>query len=102
MENRKTRRLLYSIAVHSKQVLLHKKNPDVGFKDAVYSSELYLDWEDAKDLSVDEEVTFMDWGNVIVKSVQWNQDKTMIDVIEIALHLEGDFVKHDLICVEKD
>lgn len=59
----------------------------------MFSSKLYLEFEDAKDLIEEEEVTFMDWGNVIVKKVHWSSDKSSIDSIDISLHLEGDFKK---------
>lgn len=35
----------------------------------------------------------MDWGNVIVKKVNWNADKSLLNSIDISLHLEGDFKK---------
>ncbi|KAJ3125980.1 hypothetical protein HK098_007985 [Nowakowskiella sp. JEL0407] len=71
----------------------HKKNPDVGMKKTTYSRDLYLEFDDAKDLEVGEEVTFMDWGNVIVKSIKWHPDSTYIGLIEIQLNLSGDFKK---------
>jgi len=77
--------------VEEKQMPKHKKNPDVGFKTTTYSDEFYLEFEDAQGLQVDEEVTLMDWGNVIVKNVV--KKDSDIEFIEVALNLEGDFKK---------
>lgn len=35
---------------------LHKKNPDLGEKQTIFSNEILLEYEDAKDLVIDEEV----------------------------------------------
>jgi glutamyl-tRNA synthetase len=35
---------------------LHKKNPDVGVKQTVFSNDLYLEFDDASDLTIGEEV----------------------------------------------
>ncbi len=70
----------------------HKKNPDLGTKDTVYSKEMYLEAVDAKECSVDEEVTFMDWGNVIIKSITKDAAGTITDM-DVELNLEGDFKK---------
>ena len=68
----------------------HKKNPEVGEKNVVYASDLLIDQADA-DLTEGEEVTFMDWGNVIVSKV--NKLGDIVESIEANLHLEGDFRK---------
>ncbi|WLF81239.1 glutamate--tRNA ligase [Lodderomyces elongisporus] len=68
----------------------HKKNPEVGEKNVVYASDLLIDQADA-DLTEGEEVTFMDWGNVIVSKV--NKSGDIVESIEANLHLEGDFRK---------
>ena len=68
----------------------HKKNPEVGEKNVVYASDLLIDQADA-DLTEGEEVTFMDWGNVIVSKV--NKLGDVVESIEANLHLEGDFRK---------
>ena len=43
----------------------HKKNPEVGNKRCHFADQVLIDQEDA-DLTEGEEVTFMDWGNIIV------------------------------------
>ncbi|ABN66938.1 glutamine-tRNA ligase [Scheffersomyces stipitis CBS 6054] len=68
----------------------HKKNPEVGNKPVVYFNELLIDQADA-DLVEGEEITFMDWGNVIVSKV--NKEGDVVKSIEANLHLEGDFRK---------
>ncbi|KAJ3044233.1 hypothetical protein HDV00_002911 [Rhizophlyctis rosea] len=82
-----------SVAVHTKEMPKHKKNPDVGNKLTTFSGELYLEQEDAKDLEINEEVTFMDWGNVIVQAVHKSADGSSVESVDIKLHLEGDFKK---------
>lgn len=82
-----------SVPTQETQLPKHKKNPDVGLKTTQFSPNVYIEFDDAKDLAVDEEVTFMDWGNVIIKNVVWNSDKTEITSVEAVLHLEGDFKK---------
>ena len=49
-----------------------------------------IDQEDA-DLTEGEEVTFMDWGNIIVSKV--NKEGDIVKSVEANLHLEGDFRK---------
>ncbi|KAJ7583033.1 glutamate-tRNA ligase [Mycena floridula] len=70
----------------------HKKNPDIGEKQTVYSATFFVEQEDAQSFDDQEEVTLMDWGNAFVRS------KTVgatgdITSIEMELHLEGDFKK---------
>ncbi|KAJ3068345.1 hypothetical protein HDU98_008466 [Podochytrium sp. JEL0797] len=78
---------------YTKDMPKHKKNPEVGNKKTTFSPEMYLEFNDAKDLSVGEEVTFMDWGNVIIESIEWSADKTFVAMIEVRLNLSGDFKK---------
>ncbi|EMG47348.1 GUS1 Glutamate--tRNA ligase [Candida maltosa Xu316] len=68
----------------------HKKNPEVGNKEVVYADQVLIDQEDA-DLVEGEEITFMDWGNVIVAKVHKEGD--VVKSIDANLHLEGDFRK---------
>lgn len=65
----------------------HKKNPAVGEKKVIYYNKVVIDKDDADLIEVNEEVTFMDWGNVII--TKKNADGSM----EAKLHLEGDFKK---------
>lgn len=69
----------------------HKKNPDVGLKPVIFSNAVLIDQEDAETLNEGEEVTFMDWGNVIVSKIV--KDGTVVREVEAKLHLDGDFRK---------
>jgi glutamyl-tRNA synthetase len=71
---------------------LHKKNPEVGEKQMVFSNNLLVEQEDAKTFGDNEEITAMDWGNVFVadKKVSANGD---VESLEFKLHLDGDFKK---------
>ncbi|KAF7322471.1 Glutamate-tRNA ligase [Mycena chlorophos] len=70
----------------------HKKNPDVGEKKTVYTSTILVEQEDAQSFEDQEEITLMDWGNAIVRSVTKDAAGT-ITAITMDLHLEGDFRK---------
>ncbi|KIY73190.1 glutamate-tRNA ligase [Cylindrobasidium torrendii FP15055 ss-10] len=70
----------------------HKKNPDVGEKKTVYSSNIWVDQEDAKSFDDQEEVTLMDWGNAFVRS-KTVDESGKVTAISMDLHLDGDFKK---------
>ncbi|ELP88300.1 glutamyl-tRNA synthetase, cytoplasmic, putative [Entamoeba invadens IP1] len=67
-----------------KEVALHKKNESLGTKKMTFGKEAYIDGDDAKSIAANEEVTFMDWGNVIF-------DKIEGETAAAHLHLDGDF-----------
>lgn len=69
----------------------HKKNPDVGMKPVIFANAVLIDQEDAETLNEGEEVTFMDWGNVIISKIV--KEGTVVKQVEANLHLEGDFRK---------
>lgn len=73
------------------KIPLHKKNLDLGEKETAYSSNIFIEQEDAVSLEVGEEVTLMDWGNVIIESVQ--KDNGVAFQVTAKMHLEGDFKK---------
>ncbi|KAF8447835.1 tRNA synthetases class I, catalytic domain-containing protein [Boletus edulis BED1] len=78
--------------VEVKTLPLHKKNPDVGEKQTIYSSTILLEQEDAASFEDQEEITLMDWGNAIVRSkVVGNNGEVTSLVME--LNLDGDFRK---------
>ena len=58
-----------------KEVPKHKKNPALGNKAVYYTPKVYLETLDAQSISLNEEVTLMDWGNVIVKEIQKDGEK---------------------------
>ena len=74
---------------HEKQVPRHKKNAELGVKTTVYDSHIFLEQADAASFGDNEEITLMDWGNVIVrnKSVQ----DGVVTALELEAHLDGDF-----------
>lgn len=69
----------------------HKKNADVGTKPVIYYKTVLIDQADAATIEDNEEITLMDWGNVIVKKI--NKKDDLVESIEAVLHLEGDFKK---------
>lgn len=66
----------------------HKKYEGAGEKATTYTKRVWLDHDDAKSISVDEEVTLMDWGNAIVKEISKDQDGNVTRLTGV-LHLEG-------------
>ncbi|POY72872.1 hypothetical protein BMF94_4032 [Rhodotorula taiwanensis] len=80
--------------VESKEVLKHKKNPDVGTKTTFYADEIFVEQADAASFQQDEEVTLMDWGNAIVRKISRSGAADgPVESLEMELHLAGDFKK---------
>jgi glutamyl-tRNA synthetase len=69
-----------------RSVALHKKNESIGSKAFSFSGKILIESVDASSLVVGEEITLMNWGNAFVVSA-------CDGVIEMKLHLEGDFKK---------
>lgn len=69
----------------------HKKNAELGTKKIVYSSEIFVDQDDAQTFKDGEEITLMDWGNAILKTI--HKDGDIVTGIDAVLNLEGDFRK---------
>lgn len=65
----------------------HKKNPVVGEKKVIYYQNVVIDADDAVLIEEGEEVTLMDWGNVII--TKKNVDGTLSG----EMNLGGDFKK---------
>ncbi|KAG9318600.1 glutamate-tRNA ligase [Chiua virens] len=78
--------------VEVKRLPLHKKNPEVGEKQTVYSSAILLEQEDAASFEDQEEITFMDWGNAFVRSKEVGEDGEVTSLV-MELNLDGDFRK---------
>ncbi|XP_041020754.1 glutamate--tRNA ligase, cytoplasmic [Juglans microcarpa x Juglans regia] len=66
----------------------HKKYEGAGEKCTTYSKRILIDHADAESISVDEEITLMDWGNAIVKGIEKDQDGNITRLTGV-LHLEG-------------
>ncbi|XP_050382492.1 glutamate--tRNA ligase, cytoplasmic [Argentina anserina] len=65
----------------------HKKYEGAGEKTTTFTRSIWVDRADAELISVDEEVTLMDWGNAIVKKIERDQDGNLS--LFGVLHLEG-------------
>lgn len=70
---------------------LHKKNPDLGKKEVLFDSTLFIAQEDAQAIEENEEFTLMNWGNAILtkKVCESNTVKNL----SIKLNLKGDYKK---------
>ncbi|KAJ1925396.1 glutamate--tRNA ligase [Tieghemiomyces parasiticus] len=77
----------------ARDVPKHKKNPAVGIKKLYTSNTLCLEAEDAAELAMDEEITLMDWGNMIVERIQRDPATNIVTQVDLALHLAGDVKK---------
>ncbi|KAI4374043.1 hypothetical protein MLD38_012088 [Melastoma candidum] len=66
----------------------HKKYEGAGEKATTYTKNIWIDYADAECISVEEEITLMDWGNAIVKDIQKNQDG-VITKLSGVLNLQG-------------
>ncbi|KAJ0094945.1 hypothetical protein Patl1_15410 [Pistacia atlantica] len=66
----------------------HKKYEGAGEKATTYTKRIWIDQADAVSISVDEEITLMDWGNAIVKEISRDPDGNVTQLTGI-LHLEG-------------
>ena len=78
----------------------HTKNKALGTKKVVYSSSILLEQADAASFAQDEEITLMNWGNAIVRSVSNSINPLSSPVglktvtgVELELHLQGDVKK---------
>lgn len=69
----------------------HKKNAEIGNKTVLFANSVLVDQADAASFLEGEEVTFMDWGNVIIDKIHKSGD--VVTGIDARLHLEGDFRK---------
>ncbi|KAI5284107.1 hypothetical protein KEM54_001586 [Ascosphaera aggregata] len=71
----------------------HSKNKDLGNKKVVYSKNAVIDQADAASFKQDEEVTFMNWGNVIIRKIEKDAATGLVNRINAELHLDGDVKK---------
>lgn len=65
----------------------HKKYEGAGEKATTFTRSIWIDRADAESITVDEEVTLMDWGNAIVKKIEKDQDGNL--ALTGVLHLDG-------------
>lgn len=59
----------------TRSIPLHKKNPDIGNKTVTFSNVVLLEQTDAKECNVNEEVTLMDWGNLVITDIRKQDGK---------------------------
>ena len=76
----------------TKEMPRHKKNPELGNKVTVFDEVVYVEQADARTFAEGEEVTFMDWGNVIIDSKTTDAAGNVLS-IEATANLSGDFKK---------
>ncbi|KAF6254122.1 tRNA synthetases class I, catalytic domain-containing protein [Scenedesmus sp. NREL 46B-D3] len=76
----------------SSSIAKHKKNADAGSKTLLKLDRVWLDQADGQEVKEGEEVTLMDWGNAIIKSVSKAPDG-QVTGLSGQLHLAGDFKK---------
>merc|ERR1711881_469706 len=82
------------VPVHVKDVIessavypKHPKNAEVGEKDVFYSSEAYMEGEDANSLKEGELVTFINWGNLRVNKITKTGD--VVTAVQVVPELEN-------------
>jgi len=73
-----------------KSVPRHKKNNDLGNKVVMYHNQLFVDAKDANQIKDNEEITLMDWGNAIIKTITRDANGN-VTALEGELNLQGDF-----------
>lgn len=75
---------------HEKAVPRHKKNDTLGTKTTVYDASIFIEQADAASFADNEEITLMDWGNVIVRSKTVGADGAVTG-LALEAHFDGDF-----------
>jgi len=70
------------------EVALHPKNAAVGAKAITRSSKVILEQDDAQLIKEGEEVTLMNWGNVKINKLHWQDG--VVTRLDGSLHLAGD------------
>ncbi|KAH7325823.1 glutamyl-tRNA synthetase [Stachybotrys elegans] len=71
----------------------YHKNAELGVKKVLYNKTVLIEQVDAVTLTVDEEITLMNWGNVYVRSITRPVENGPITELSLELHLEGDVKK---------
>ncbi|XP_006812505.1 bifunctional glutamate/proline--tRNA ligase-like [Saccoglossus kowalevskii] len=71
-----------------KDVPKHPKNADIGDKKVYFSSKVFIEGADAATLSEEEIVTFINWGNIIIKTIT-KDDSGKVTSIGAKLNLEN-------------
>jgi glutamyl-tRNA synthetase len=67
----------------------HRQKPELGTKVITRCNKVFIEQEDAQSLKEKEEITLMDWGNVIITHIGKSGDK--VTRIQAKLNLDGDY-----------
>jgi len=70
-------------------VLKHRQVPKLGTKEIIRCNKVFIEQEDALTLKANEEITLMDWGNVIITNISKSGDK--VNRVQAKLNLDGDY-----------
>ena len=70
----------------------HTKNAALGMKKVLFSRQILLGQEDAASFKLNEEITLMNWGNAMIKSISADESG-IVSGLELNLHLDGDIKK---------
>ena len=70
----------------------HNKNAALGMKKVLFSRKILLSQEDVASFKLSEEITLMNWGNAMIKSISADESG-IVSGLELNLHLDGDFKK---------
>ncbi|KAJ1657491.1 glutamate--tRNA ligase [Dispira simplex] len=73
----------------------HKKNPKLGSKDLWKSKIIYVSTDDAAQFVEGEEVTLMDWGNVLIQK-KYTNDQGVVNTVTASSNFQGDYKKTKL------
>ena len=74
-------------------ILMHKKNESMGVKMTKFSKTIYIEQADAQQMEQYEEITMMDWGNMIVQGIAKCKNELIIECVTLKLNLAGDVKK---------
>lgn len=69
-----------------KDVQKHPKNPTIGTKKLWYNNHVYVEEDDAVEFTVGENVTFVNWGNLLIKDIKLNDGKVTLVTAELNLN----------------
>ena len=71
-----------------REIPRHKKCKEAGNKYTVYTKNIQIDYLDGQSISINEEVTLMDWGNAIIQEIKKDKMGRLVQLSGV-LHLEG-------------
>lgn len=61
--------LVKDVSLEKLSVPKHTKNAEVGDKDVYIGPRILIDYADAKQLKENENTTFINWGNLLIKKI---------------------------------